>query len=108
VADALQQHLARNLALAEARNLDALREVVGRVLDGVVHVVRRNLDCQPDAILRQLLDLGLHAVHSSRERTIEVERSRHVSAWILSMMALSGAIWLAIFSAMLYAVRVRA
>jgi hypothetical protein len=31
-----------------------------------------------------------------------------VSAWILSMMALSGAIWLAIFSAMLYAVRVRA
>jgi hypothetical protein len=31
-----------------------------------------------------------------------------VSAWILSMMALSGAIWLAIFSAMVYAVRVRA
>jgi hypothetical protein len=31
-----------------------------------------------------------------------------VSAWILSMMALSGAIWLAIVSAMLYAVRVRA
>jgi hypothetical protein len=70
--------------------------------------VRRDLDCQPDAILRQLLDLGLHAVHSSRERTGEVERSRHVSTWILSMMALSGAIWLAIFSAMVYAVRVRA
>jgi len=31
-----------------------------------------------------------------------------VSTWILSMMALSGAIWLAIFSAMVYAVRVRA
>jgi hypothetical protein len=31
-----------------------------------------------------------------------------VSAWILSMMALSGAIWLAIVSAMLYVVRVRA
>jgi hypothetical protein len=31
-----------------------------------------------------------------------------VSAWILSIVALSGAIWLAIFSAMLYAVRARA
>jgi hypothetical protein len=30
-----------------------------------------------------------------------------VSAWILSMMALSGAIWLAIVSAMVYAVHVR-
>ncbi len=108
MADALQQNLARHLALAEARHLDALREVVGRVLDGVVHVVRRNLDCQPDAILRQLLDLGLHAVHSSREQTTEVERSRHVSPWILSLMGMSGAIWLAIVSAILYAVRVRA
>jgi hypothetical protein len=30
------------------------------VLDGVVDVVRRDLNRQPDAILRQLLDLGLH------------------------------------------------
>jgi hypothetical protein len=39
-----------------------LREVVGGVLDGMVHVVRRNLNRQPDSILRQLLDLRLHAV----------------------------------------------
>jgi hypothetical protein len=31
-----------------------------------------------------------------------------VSAWNLSLLALAGAIWLAIFSAMIYAVRVRA
>jgi hypothetical protein len=31
-----------------------------------------------------------------------------VSAWILSLLGLAGAIWLAIFSAMVYAVRVRA
>jgi hypothetical protein len=31
-----------------------------------------------------------------------------VSPWILSMVAVSGAIWLAIFSAMFYAVRARA
>ena len=68
LADALQQHLPRHLALAEAGDLDALREVVGGVLDGVVDVVRRHLDRQADAVLRQLLDLGLHAVHSSRER----------------------------------------
>jgi hypothetical protein len=100
--------LARNLPSAEARNLDALREIVGGVLDGVVDVVRRNLDRQADAVLRQLLDLGLHAVHSSREQAAEVERSRHMSAWNLSLLGLAGAIWLAIFSAMFYAVRVRA
>ena len=78
------------------------------MLDGVVDVVRRHLDRQPDPVLRQLLDLGLHAVHSSRERTGEVERSRHVSAWNLSLLGLAGAIWIAIFSAMAYALRVRA
>jgi hypothetical protein len=78
------------------------------VLDGVVHVVRRNLDRQPDSVLRQLLDLGLHPVHSSRERAAEVERSRHMSAWNLSLLGLAGAIWLTIFMAMAYAVRVRA
>jgi hypothetical protein len=31
-----------------------------------------------------------------------------VSVWILSLVAVSGAIWLAIVSAMVYAVRVRA
>jgi hypothetical protein len=31
-----------------------------------------------------------------------------VSPWILSLMGMSGAIWLAIVSAILYAVRVRA
>jgi hypothetical protein len=31
-----------------------------------------------------------------------------VSAWILSLVGLTGAIWLAIVSAMVYAVRVRA
>jgi hypothetical protein len=30
-----------------------------------------------------------------------------VSAWILSMLSLAGAIWIAILSAMVYAVRVR-
>ena len=107
-ADPLQQHLARHLPFAEARNLHARREIVGRVLDGVMHVVRRNLDRQPDAVLRQLLDLRLHAVHSSREQPGEVERSRHVSAWILSLLGLAGAIWIAMFTAMVYAVRVRA
>ena len=38
----------------------------------------------------------------------EVERSRHVSGWIISLLGLAGAIWIAMFSAMVYAVRVRA
>ena len=60
LADPLQEHLPRHLALAEAGDLDALREVGGGVLDGVVDVVRRHLDGQPDAVLGQLFDLGLH------------------------------------------------
>jgi len=59
-ADPLEQHLAGHLALAETGDLDARREVGGRVLDRVVHVVRRHLDRQPDAVLGELLDLGLH------------------------------------------------
>ena len=30
------------------------------MLDGVMHVVRGNLNGEPDPILGQLLDLGLH------------------------------------------------
>ncbi len=37
-----------------------LGEVRRGVLDGVVDVVRRHLDRQPDAVLGELLDLGLH------------------------------------------------
>ena len=37
-----------------------LREIGCRVLDRVVHVVRRHLNREPDPVLGQLLDLGLH------------------------------------------------
>jgi hypothetical protein len=107
VADALQQNLPRDLALAEPRDLDALREVVGRVLDGVVDVVRRNLDGQPDAVRRQLLDLGLHVIIQAGASGAR-SNVGHVSAWNLSLLGLAGAIWLTIFTAMAYAVRVRA
>src|SRR5207244_9187664 len=65
LADALQQHLPRHLPLAEAGDLDALRQIVGRVLDGVVNVMRRHLNREADAIVRQLLERRRHAVHSS-------------------------------------------
>jgi hypothetical protein len=38
-ADALDEHLARHLALAEAGDLDARGQVGRRMLDGVMHVV---------------------------------------------------------------------
>jgi hypothetical protein len=46
-------------------------------------------------------------VHSSREGPGEVER-RTVTTWTLSLLGLAGAIWLAMLSAIVYAVRVRA
>ena len=60
LADALEQHLSRNLAFAEARDLDARREIRRGVLDRVVHVMRRHLNRQPDTVLGKLFDLGLH------------------------------------------------
>ena len=60
-ADLLHEDLVRHLALAEARDLHALGEVGCRVLDRVVHVVRRHLHRHPDAVFREFFDLGLHS-----------------------------------------------
>jgi len=58
--DLLHEHLMRDLALAEAGDLDALGEVGRGVLDGVVDVRFRDIDREPDLVVRQLLDLGAH------------------------------------------------
>ena len=49
------------LPLRKPGNLDARGEVGGRVLDGVVDVRARNVDREPDLVVRQLLDLRRHA-----------------------------------------------
>jgi hypothetical protein len=46
----------RDLPLAEAGDLDALGEVRHRVLDRVLHLRRRDLDGQADAVLAELFD----------------------------------------------------
>jgi hypothetical protein len=66
LADPLHEQLAGHLALPEARDLCRLRQIGGRVLDRVVHVVRRHLNRQSNVIFRQFFDLGLH-------RTIRAE-----------------------------------
>ena len=63
-----EQHLLRDVAGAEAGNLDPVGEVVRRVLDRVLHLARRDLDRQADAVAVELLELGLH------RRAIESER----------------------------------
>ena len=55
LADALHEQRHRHLALAEAGDADALGEVVRRVLDGVMHVVRRDIDREPDLVVGELL-----------------------------------------------------
>ena len=65
-ADPRLQHLRRHLALAEARHLDRLGEVVRRVLDRVLKVGLRDLDGQPDLVVGKLFDLRRHFVHSSK------------------------------------------
>ena len=58
--DALDQDRPRHLALAEARDARRRGEVVGCVLDGVVHVVRRHLDRELDLVVCELFDrLGI-------------------------------------------------
>ena len=62
-ADALHEERHRHLPLAEARDPDRAGEVGGGVLDGVVDVVRRDVDGQLDLVVRELLDLGRHRGH---------------------------------------------
>src|SRR5919198_181308 len=61
LSDAGEQDRQRHLALAEAGDLDARGEVRRRVLDGVVDVLARYVDRQPDLVLGQLLYLSGHA-----------------------------------------------
>ena len=66
-ADTLDEEVARDLALAEAGDLRRLREIGCGMLDGVMHVVRRHLNGEPDPVLGQFLDLGLHpAIQAER------------------------------------------
>ena len=58
--DALDEHLPRNLALAEARDLHSPREVGGRVLDSMLNVVARNLDGETNLAVPELFELSLH------------------------------------------------
>ena len=62
------EHLLRDLALAEAGDLGAGREVGRRVLDGVLHVIDGDLDLKADAIVRELFDLSPHAGHCASPR----------------------------------------
>jgi hypothetical protein len=59
-ADPRFEDLRRDLSLAEAGHLDRAREIGGRVLDRVLKVGPRNLDRQPDPVIRKLLDLRRH------------------------------------------------
>src|SRR4029078_7189375 len=49
------------LALAEARDADALREVGERMVERVIDVVRGDLDIEAYAVLGEFGALGLHA-----------------------------------------------
>ena len=60
LADVRPEHGHRNLALAEARNLDAGRQVRGRMLDGVMDVLTRDIHREPDFVVRELFDLRRH------------------------------------------------
>src|SRR6266508_4582989 len=61
LADPRDEHRHWHLSPAEARDLDAGREVGGSVLDGVVDVCARHVHREPDLVVRELLDLHRHA-----------------------------------------------
>jgi hypothetical protein len=68
-AETLHQHRPRHLAGPEAGDLDRRGEVGRGVLDGVVDVVARDVDRQPDGISAELLDLRLHpAIQAEADR----------------------------------------
>ena len=71
LADALLEHRQRHLALAEARNLDAVGEVGCGVVDGVLDVGAGHVDRQANLAVTELFDLRLHA------RPLEQTASSH-------------------------------
>ena len=62
LAEPLCQDRHRHLPLSEAGDLDRLRQIGGRVLDRVVHVVGRHLHLQANRVAAELLDLRRHWV----------------------------------------------
>ena len=60
LAEPLDEDRLRHLALAETGDLDGGGEVVRRVLDRVVDVVRGDVDRQPNRVVLELLDGGRH------------------------------------------------
>ena len=76
LAEPLHEDRDRHLAGAEAGDLDGAREVGRGVLHRVVHVVRGDVDRQPDAIPLELLDPGLHSPIQA-----EAFRARPALSW---------------------------
>ena len=64
-----EQHLARHLPLAEPRDPDRAGEIGRGVLDGVLELVRRDVDREADAVPAELFDL--------RHSVIQAEGVRH-------------------------------
>ena len=64
LAESRHEHRLRDLSLPEAGDLHALGEVRHRVIDGVLHLIRRDVDRQPHAILAETL-------HCRRHRAIQ-------------------------------------
>ncbi len=60
LAEPLDEDRRRHLARPEAGDLDGARQVGGRMLDRVVHVVRRNVHREANAILAELFDPCRH------------------------------------------------
>src|SRR5205823_7056300 len=75
-ADPRLEHAGRDLAPAEARHLDRTREIRSGVLHRVPEIRLRDLDPQPDSVVRKLLDLRRHRpAHSSKVTPAAGERA---------------------------------
>ena len=83
LADAGDEHRRRHLPLAEPGDLDRLREIVGRVLDGVLELVRRDVHREADAIVAELL-------HRGHRRPFKQDRFLPLSCKTISLREIVG------------------
>ena len=75
LAEPRDEHRRRDLPLAEAGDLDALGQIRHRVLDGVLHLVGRDVDRQAHAVLAEVLyGRGHWAIQPAAGRVRSVER----------------------------------
>jgi len=81
LADPSAQNLRRNFARTEAGDLDAAREIGGRVLDRVTDVLARHIHLEANLVVGELFDLDSHLTIQAKGLRLPSAGVSRCQAW---------------------------